>query len=296
MNGDNNLMNCLKFTFALLITFFLISAAYGKNESEVTKQEMGNIINLAGKQRMLTQKMSKEILLIAKGINVSENVFNLHQTASLFNRTLAGLAKGDSELGLVKIENSAIARQLYRVYEQWKVFLESVNIVLTKDTLPSHNLLKRVAQQNLPLLKEMDKAVKMYERESRSPLDLGMAVTINLAGKQRMLTQRITKELLLVASDIEPAKNQKRLARTVFLFERTLVGLLDSDAELGLPGTKDVAIRNQLIIVKKQWDIYKIILTKSKISDADLVTASQINIPLLKEMNKAVQMYADSVK
>ncbi len=285
------MMKSLKFNLisTLLISFCLILAACG-----VTKQEMGMNINLAGKQRMLTQKMSKEILLIAKGINVTENQNHLHQTAILFNQTIIGLFNGDSDLGLVKIENPHIVQQLNRVAELWKGFRENVDTVLTGNT--STAVLNKTAQQNMPLLREMNKVVKMYERRSRSNLEPSMGVTINLAGKQRMLTQKMTKELLLVAIGIEPAANQARLKKTMFQFERTLAGLLDGDAELGLPGTFEPAIHAQLMLVKKLWNRYKPILTKSKVSQADLVTASQLNLPLLKEMDKAVQMYVDSVK
>ncbi len=40
---------------------------------------------------MLTQKMSKEILLIAKGVNTEQNKENLENTARLFDKTLKGL-------------------------------------------------------------------------------------------------------------------------------------------------------------------------------------------------------------
>ncbi|MCK4442577.1 MAG: type IV pili methyl-accepting chemotaxis transducer N-terminal domain-containing protein, partial [Sulfurovaceae bacterium] len=53
-----------------------------------TKQQSGTVINLAGKQRMLTQKMTKEALFIAKGIDVKENIENLKKTVSLFDKTL----------------------------------------------------------------------------------------------------------------------------------------------------------------------------------------------------------------
>jgi hypothetical protein len=49
-----------------------------------TKQQSGTVINLAGKQRMLTQKMSKEALFIAKGINVDANKASLEKNSSSF--------------------------------------------------------------------------------------------------------------------------------------------------------------------------------------------------------------------
>ncbi|KHD07211.1 hypothetical protein PN36_09700 [Candidatus Thiomargarita nelsonii] len=275
-----------KFSFisTLIISLCLATAAYA-----ATQQEMATTINLAGKQRMLTQKMSKEILLIAKGINVAANKKNLQKTAALFERTLKGLLNGDARLGLVKTENAAIVKQLKKVGRLWGKFRQNVKAVLAGNT--STAVLKNVARRNLPLLKEMNKAVKMFEKASGSSLSAKMARTINLAGKQRMLTQKMTKELLLVANGINPEKNQGNLKQTVSLFDRTLRGLLDGDAGLGLTGTTDTAIRTQLNKVKGLWNKYKPLLSKRKVSQGDLAKAAQLNMPLLKQMNKAVQMY-----
>ncbi len=51
----------------------------------------------------------------------------------------------------------------------------------------------------------MNRAVGMYAKASGSKLDPKMADTINRAGKQRMLTQKMTKELLLIANGIDVA-------------------------------------------------------------------------------------------
>ena len=45
---------------------------------------------------------------------------------------------------------------------------------------------------------------------------------INLAGKQRMLTQKMTKEFLLFALEVDQAKNLRSLRATRNLFDRTL--------------------------------------------------------------------------
>jgi len=48
--------------------------------------------------------------------------------------------------------------------------------------------------------------------------------------------------------------------------------------------------------VQKLWADYQPILAKADTSDAALQKAAQLNLPLLKEMNKAVGMYAKSAK
>jgi len=276
------------------LSLLILSLVFVLSVQAATKQEMAVVINLAGKQRMLTQKMSKEALLIAKGIEVDANKANLQKTAGLFDKTLTGLILGDSGLGLPKTEDAKIVVQLEKVSVLWNNFKPSIDAILRGDT--SKAVLEKIAQENLPLLKNMNAAVQMYAKAGGSTLDPAMATTINLAGKQRMLTQKMTKELLLVANNVAADANKKNLGKTTALFDRTLKGLLDGDKDLGLPGTKDAAIRDQLAVVQKLWSDYRPVLAAVDTTDAGLAKAAQLNLPLLKNMNKAVKMYEASVK
>ncbi len=260
----------------------------------LTSQEMGSVINLSGKQRMLTQKMSKEAFFIAKGVSVDANKAALTKTAALFDKTLKGLINGDSELKLPKTDNPEIITQLNKVSTLWTEFNQSIQAVAGGNT--SAEVLNKIATQNIPLLKNMNKAVQMFAKSSGSKLDPGMAKTINLAGKQRMLTQKMTKELLMVANNIDADNTKKSLNGTVTLFEKTLTGLVKGDPTLGLPGTKNADIIAQLAVVSKIWADYKPVLSAVDTSDAGLKKAEELNIPLLKNMNKAVKMFEKSIK
>ncbi|HEC17620.1 MAG TPA: hypothetical protein ENI99_13755 [Sedimenticola sp.] len=284
----------MKYPVAKLVITALLGLGLAFGVQAASKQEMGKVINLAGKQRMLTQKMSKEILLVAKGVDAEANKANLKKTADLFDKTLKGLINGDASLGLPKTEDAAILKQLDTVTHLWGEFRKNVDAVLSGNY--GKDVLHNVAKQNLPLLKNMNKAVQMYAKLSGSSLAPEMATTINLAGKQRMLTQKMTKELLLVANGIDVEANKASLAKTVDLFERTLKGLVNGDASLGLPGTKNPEILAQLEVVQKLWDDYKPVLASVDTSDAGLAKAAKINIPLLVNMNKAVKLFEKSIK
>ncbi len=117
--------------------------------------------------------MSKEALLIAKGINVDANKANLRKTAGLFDKTLKGLVQGDTELGLPKTEDAGILAQLDKVSGLWNNFKPSINAVLEGDT--SKTVLDKIAKENLPLLKNMNAAVQMYAKAGGSTLDPAMA-------------------------------------------------------------------------------------------------------------------------
>ena len=72
--------------------------------------------------------------------------------------TLNGLIDGDPNQGLAGAPNPVIKGQLEKVKSLWKNFRQNVEAEPNSDTKSA------VATQNLPLLREMNKAVEMYEK------------------------------------------------------------------------------------------------------------------------------------
>ncbi len=252
--------------------------------------ELAVQINLSGRQRMLTQKMSKEAFLVALKVEPEKNRRNLVRTMALFERTLAGLIAGDAGLKLAKAPNARIAAQLGVVMDLWKRFRPLVQRVA--DGQADRATLERIARDNLPLLAEMNRAVKMFEKAAGADT-AELAVVINLSGRQRMLTQKMTKEYLLTALDIDRDANRRNLKNTMTLFDRTLRGLLDGDDAQGLPPTTNPAIRAQLQKVMKLWAGFRPLLGRPATHE-NLLAVAHANLPLLAEMNRAVKMYEES--
>ncbi len=264
-----------------------------------TSAEYGVVLNLSGKQRMLTQKMSKEMMLVALGVDQEANLDNLDKTSTLFDKTLKGLRNGSDELRLPPTSSGRILRQLDKIDAIWADFHPVVQQVLANKAVTKEQVAV-VAEKNLPLLKEMNKAVGLYEKDAKKgglKASPGLAATLNLSGKQRMLTQKMSKEFLLAAYGHNREDNKLALLETYSLFERTLKGLLDGDETLGLPGTKPQHIRDQLAVVDGLWQKFKPIVEYGAAHDTGDIPMDKIkvladsNLPLLKEMNKAVGMY-----
>ncbi len=117
----------------------------------------GVVINLAGKQRMLTQKMTKEALAYSNG-NGSLN--DLKKTVDLFDKTLNGLIDGDHKLNLPKTEDEIILSKLNDVKKLWKPFKEKI------ENVSSSANLDYVLNNNIKLLKTMNEAVGLFEEAS----------------------------------------------------------------------------------------------------------------------------------
>lgn len=146
----------------------------------------------------------------------------------------------------------------------------------------------------------MNKAVGLYEKDAKKgglKAAPGLAATINLSGKQRMLTQKMSKEFLLIAFGHQIEDNKLNLLETYTLFERTLKRLRDGDETLSLPSTKPKHIFDQLAVVDGLWVKFKPVVefgtksTTKSIPKDKIALLAKSNISLLREMNKAVGMY-----
>ncbi|WP_375748688.1 type IV pili methyl-accepting chemotaxis transducer N-terminal domain-containing protein [Vibrio sp. HN007] len=264
-----------------------------------TPAEYGVVLNLSGKQRMLSQKMSKEVALVALNVDAEKNIQNLAATSALFDKTLKGLKDGDASLGLPATESKRIIRQLDKVSDIWAEFYPVIQEVVSSKSV-SKEQLDTIAKNNLPLLKQMNKAVGLYEKDAKKTglsSAPGLAATLNLSGKQRMLSQKMSKEFFLIALGYEVEDNKLNLLETYSLFDRTLKGLKDGDETLGLPGTKPEHIRKQLDVVNGLWQDFKPLVeagsshSSSGASPEQVTQIANLNLPLLKEMNAAVQLY-----
>jgi hypothetical protein len=236
----------------LLFTLFL--------DANPTKEEIGTVINLAGKQRMLTQKMSKEALLIGKGIDVEKNQEALKKTISLFDKTLQGLLNGDKALKLPKTENKEIRDELQSISALWREFKVFIDRVANGNF--KRTSLKAIEMGNTPLLKSMNRIVTMYEEQYKPNISDKRGSTINLAGKERMLIQKMTKELLLIAHHLESTSYMKSLKEGGDFFKNTLFQLINDKEAM-----KNPEVLLELQEINKLWDEYQKSIINAELSE-----------------------------
>lgn len=121
------------------------------------------------------------------------------------------------------------------------------------------------------------------------------AHTINMAGRQRMLSQKVAKEALL-ANNSREAKAAAEA--TIALFEQTHQQLLKGDASANIEPPATPEIHQQLTKTANLWQDYKrTILTH--LDSPGISTANDIEAKspvVLKEMNAAVGMIAASAR
>ncbi len=246
-------------------------------------------INLSGKERMLTQKMTKLALQSTLNIQQDESRKALKKVADLYAKTLTGFKNGDSDLGLKATTNKKVKEQITVVEKAWKPFYEAVNkIVEGKDK--DGKALDYVVKNNEKLLKLSNNLVEAYESSNTSInyLEKARLHLVNIAGRQRMLTQKMTKEkLLLLKGENSYAP---KLAKSVKLFDSSLTALIKGDKSQNITKPTNEKIIKQLKVVSKLWEELKPLYEKKKNSPKELATIITKNETLLKEMNAMVKM------
>ena len=269
-----------------------------------TAEQWGAIMNISGRQRMLSQKMSKETLLLAAGINAEENRGKLKETMKLFETSLNALMNGDAAMNIPACEFPGISEQLEKV----QTFYNEMDAVFDKAVeggVPDNFDMQQIAKASLPLLTAADKAVQMFEAEAKKVLtkDPALALVINVAGRQRMISQKMAKEALLIYLKIDPANQAEALKKSIVLFENSLKGLKFGDSETGLPPTKSEEILGQLDVVNTFWATLKPLLDKISgqfllyaVTKEEISSVSELTGLLLKESDKAVGMYEKLAK
>ncbi len=127
-----------------------------------SEKEWAASINIAGRQRMLAQKMAKEIFQVQLKADAETHRSSLKLSADTFDQTLKGLSDGDAKLGLPPTTDDATRAQLAQVGKVWAEFRPLVDRVLKKEDLSADDL-ARVAALNVQLLQEADKAVTLFQ-------------------------------------------------------------------------------------------------------------------------------------
>jgi methyl-accepting chemotaxis protein len=161
---------------AIIVVMFLATYINTQNQADD-----GLLINLAGRQRMLTQKMSKELhhfIFISDkaGQPDQEAIKNTRSTMKIFDMTLSalrdsgkaptGLNLDDTEYRFCPAAEGEILAQLQTVSSRWKKFSSLIEKVLSNSYTDAD--LKILNVENLQLLKEMNSAVVMMQKKAEA--------------------------------------------------------------------------------------------------------------------------------
>jgi nitrate/nitrite-specific signal transduction histidine kinase len=153
----------IKVLGALLILsiFIVIGVSIYLNQKNIKD---ATIINVAGKQRMLTQRITKNIYLLYD--KNTHDFKEIDQSIEEFNYGLDTLKNGNSLLNIPKAPTQEINNQISKVLVLWRTFESNTNdfktALLNNDIKKLNYLIDYVYKSNNELLEEVDKIVTLY--------------------------------------------------------------------------------------------------------------------------------------
>lgn len=253
------------------------------------------VLGIAELQLMLTQKMSKEALLVGLDIDRNANMQRLKASRELFARRLKGLRNGDVDLGLPATTNPEVLQAMAKAEALWPTLDAVISAGIASGTL-SADQVGTIGDANLALLGAMTEAVHAYEEEVGGLLSSVLGVAIDLSSHQRVLTQEITKEALLVAyGGSRAAVHRKHLSEAIEHFEQSLKGLINGSPDLQVLAAPTPEIRAQLRKVERLWEDFLPLLGNvaqgGEAARDAIDRMNRDNLVLLEETNKAFFLY-----
>ena len=142
------------------------------------QQDDSRIVNVAGRQRMLSQKISKIVLRVENESNpemTAQYLNDLEKTLNLWVNSHLGLLLGNEELGLTG-DNSPQIIEMFKEIEPHYVAIvsstrEIIDATKARDSLPDGTLqphINNILLHEAPFLEGMDKIVFQYDREAQA--------------------------------------------------------------------------------------------------------------------------------
>ena len=176
-------------------------------------------IDIAGRQRMLTQRMAKAVCNIHEEHVVDMHLEMLANDYQLFSDTLNILLNGGGEHNLEPETDRRTHDELGHIVTDWAPLSEIISSIIATGTVSEENL-KYINEHDLELLEENDHAVSLIEQNYANPntLNMATAITLNIFGRQRMLAQRSAKGYCYVASGHNSAEDVADLEESRNIF------------------------------------------------------------------------------
>lgn len=224
-------------------------------------------VNMAGRQRMLSQRMTKAWLMLGRGVLPGRARSILQQSARLFDHQMTALATL-----AINDELKAAQSEVLEIWQPHREVLES-----EPDTARARDLF----ESSEALLASAQQLTLAHERAAATP----HGRLVNLVGRERMLSQRMAMLFLFHQWGIRAATSRAGITRACTEFDAALAELL-ADA----PSSE---IRLQLETVSRHWGLLQAALAvpDDGASRRRAAVVSSTSENLLRQVEAAVSLY-----
>lgn len=258
-------------------------------------------INFSGKLRMLSQRIPSAACHFNRGIETAGAGALLDGATAEFEQILTALEFGDEDLNVINPETRRkTLASIHALRELWEPFKAAADAVTAGtageaefDYLLNQNMAVLGAAQLL-----VEELVKQYSNPNaatRSSLML-----IDISGRQRMLTQKMSKETCIIGSAYQTPETRSNLEGTTQIFEASLEALRFGMPAVGIGPPPNPEIAQALDDVLENWTRVKPLIMEVTVSgaldDADHAVKFVGLNATMANMNTVVGMYAGAAQ
>lgn len=215
--------------FACALSLAVPGVAQDKTSAQTAKLRM----DIAGRQRLLSQRMTAAACFVTLDIDREKQLVILTDTLALYKDSLDILQFGSETLGLEANRDRSFDLILKKNRATWQEF--EIRATALRDKARAGEFLQTASLFALankePDLLRMSQAVVMTlsDIQTKSGADQSATLEVNRAGRQRMLSQAVVKDICLSAAarsqNADFQKYNKRMRTRLALFSETGVAL-----------------------------------------------------------------------
>lgn len=217
-----------------------------------------NRIEIAGQLSTLSQQVAAASCALTSNIDVEEAHDVLAHATAQFDRYILALRDGDEELDILHPEERRrTIADIEHVLSEWQAIHGAIESVLADghDVESAHI----IDDHNLQLLELTSILTSDISAQYAHPYEItaGDVMLIKLAGRQRMLTQKMAKDACEIWTGYHSEEAKDDLRGTMGIFENSLLALRDGLPSMGINPAPNEVIRADLDDLLSRWGVLK---------------------------------------
>ncbi len=255
-------------------------------------------IDLADQLPMLSQRVAASACALTSGVEPELSLAVLETSYQQFEQITIALRDGDPALNVHEPETRR--RTLHDIDEVWTAWGSTHDAIL--EILADHSNVEAahvIDDHNMEVLEATTVLAGDIATQYTHPYEITQdnAMLISLAGRQRMLTQKMIKDSCEIWTHYHEEEGRADLVQTMQIFENSMIALRDGMPTLGIKKAPTEEIRADLDRILKRWAVIKG-NEEILVAGGELDTAGKAEIFVdlnleLAELNTLVRHYTD---